>query len=75
MSLEAAAAEPHRGLHAGVEGDLQREGARPDDDQSAVVKMLHGRAVITHVALIVFGEHTTYDVRSGGGREEGTIKT
>ena len=30
--VEAAAAEVHRGLEASAEGDLHREGARPDDE-------------------------------------------
>ena len=30
--VEAAAAEVHRGLDAGAEGDLHGEGARPDDE-------------------------------------------
>ena len=35
--VEAAAAEVHRGLDAGAEGDLQREGAWPDDEAGGKV--------------------------------------
>ena len=47
-SLDAAAAEVHGGLEAGAEGDLHREGARPDDqagpvDHVHMTRALRGR--------------------------------
>ena len=77
--VEAAAAEVHRGLHAGAEGNLHRKGARPNHEACPVVPVTHrdtfiarGAVVLFLVDFVIAVDHSHMTFAVGGG--EGTQK-